>query len=124
MSIFQISLAQVKYLILDEADRMLDMGFEGDIRKLVNDFTMPKKGERQTLMFSATFPDEIQRLAGEFLSDYLFITVGRVGGANTDITQEIHQVDQYSKREKLTQILNETGMYRTRILSKIAANPC
>ena len=51
--------------ILDEADRMLDMGFEPEIRKMVEQFNMPGKGERQTLMFSATFPEQIQQLAGE-----------------------------------------------------------
>ena len=70
---------------------------------------MPPKGERQSLMFSATFPDEVQRMAEAYLNDHLFITVGRVGDANTDITQEFHNVDQFGKREKLTSILNETG---------------
>jgi len=74
----QISLQMVKYLILDEADRMLDMGFEPDIRKIVETFDMPGTGRRQTMMFSATFPKEIQVLASEFLFDYVFLTVGRV----------------------------------------------
>lgn len=58
---FQVGLGKVQYLILDEADRMLDMGFEPDMRKLVDTFGMPPKENRQTLMFSATFPEEIQK---------------------------------------------------------------
>ena len=65
----KVSLTNVRYLILDEADRMLDMGFENDVRKIVCQFGMPEKTQRQTLMFSATFPNEIQKLAGEFLND-------------------------------------------------------
>ena len=60
----QVLLDQLKVFILDEADRMLDMGFEPEIRKMVENFHMPGKGERQTLMFSATFPEQIQQLAG------------------------------------------------------------
>ena len=107
----QISLAKVKYLILDEADRMLDMGFEPEIRRMIETMSLPAKEDRQTLMFSATFPEQIQKLAGEFLNDYLFVTVGRVGGANTDIEQQVFEVDSNSKREKLVSILNETGIY-------------
>ena len=61
----QIVLGGLKTLILDEADRMLDMGFEPEMRKIVSEFGMPGVGERQTLMFSATFPEEIQKLASE-----------------------------------------------------------
>ena len=65
-----VSLSKTKHLILDEADRMLDMGFEPQIRKLVLERDMPPKHARQTLMFSATFPDSIQNLAkvSSFLS--------------------------------------------------------
>nr|BAE93269.1 RNA helicase [Tubifex tubifex] len=108
-----LSLAKVKYFILDEADRMLDMGFLPNMMALANELGMPAKTERQTLMFSATFPEEVQQLAKELLNDYIFVTVGRVGGANTDIEQHVLQVDQFNKREKLVSILNSQGQQRT-----------
>uniref|UniRef100_A0A8C0GZ14 RNA helicase n=1 Tax=Chelonoidis abingdonii TaxID=106734 RepID=A0A8C0GZ14_CHEAB len=102
----KIGLHKVRYLVLDEADRMLDMGFGPEMKKLISCPGMPSKDRRQTLMFSATFPGEIQRLAGEFLKpEYLFVAVGQVGGACSDVQQTILQVSQYSKREKLVEIL-------------------
>jgi ATP-dependent RNA helicase DDX3X len=59
----RISLSKILFLVLDEADRMLDMGFEPQIRRIVEEEDMPRTGERQTLMFSATFPKQIQMLA-------------------------------------------------------------
>lgn len=56
----KVSLKEIKYLALDEADRMLDMGFEPQIRKIVQQMDMPPPGLRQTMLFSATFPQEIQ----------------------------------------------------------------
>ena len=56
----KVSLGMIRYLALDEADRMLDMGFEPQIRKIVEQMDMPPRGVRQTLLFSATFPKEIQ----------------------------------------------------------------
>ncbi|KAB0348636.1 hypothetical protein FD754_013493 [Muntiacus muntjak] len=112
----KIGLRQVKYLVLDEADRMLDMGFGPEMKKLISCPGMPSKEQRQTLMFSATFPEEIQRLAGEFLkSNYLFVAVGQVGGACRDVQQTILQVGQYSKREKLVEILQNIGDERTMV---------
>ena len=88
-----MSLSHCNFLVLDEADRMLDMGFMPEIQKMVENEDMPKKapeGNRQTLMFSATFPDEVQESAQEFLADdYLFLTVGLVGGACSDVKQVI-----------------------------------
>ena len=97
--------ARVRFLILDEADRMLDMGFKEDILKMVRNPSMPGKKERQTLMFSATFPSDIQRMASEFMHHYLFLSVGIVGGACQDVTQDFHQVSHYEKREKLVEVM-------------------
>jgi len=89
---------------------MLDMGFLPEMKKLVHEMGMPPKTDRQTLMFSATFPDEVQKLARDMLNDYIFVTVGRVGGANVDIEQRVLQVDRLGKREQLVSILNEQGI--------------
>ncbi|XP_043370719.1 probable ATP-dependent RNA helicase DDX4 isoform X13 [Dermochelys coriacea] len=112
----KIGLREVRYLVLDEADRMLDMGFGPEMKKLISCPGMPSKDRRQTLMFSATFPEEIQRLAGEFLKpEYLFVAVGQVGGACSDVQQTILQVSQYSKREKLVEILQSIRDERTMV---------
>merc|ERR1711972_917643 len=107
----RVSLSNCKFLVLDEADRMLDMGFMPEIQKMVEDPNMPKKapeGERQTLMFSATFPDEVQESAQEFLAqDYLFVTIGLVGGACSDIRQEFHEVPKFEKRTKLEELMQD-----------------
>ncbi len=75
--------------MLDEADRMLDMGFEPQIRRIVEGEDMPHKSERLTLMFSATFPKDIQSLARDFLNDYIFLEVGRVGSTSENIVQRV-----------------------------------
>ncbi|GAA6064540.1 hypothetical protein JCM10212_005644 [Sporobolomyces blumeae] len=101
----RISLANVRYLVLDEADRMLDMGFEPQIRRIVQQADMPDVMDRQTLMFSATFPREIQMLARDFLKDYIFLSVGRVGSTSENITQKIEYVEDEDKRSVLLDIL-------------------
>lgn len=89
---------------------MLDMGFEQTVRKLVENCGMRGKVHRQTLMFSATFPDDIQRLAADFLrEDYLFVIVGRIGGSNLDISQTVISVPGDEKQEKLFNILLNSG---------------
>ena len=70
---------------------------------------MPPPGERQMLMFSATFKEDIQQLAHRFLHDHVFVTVGRVGGANTDILQTVLRVTRDEKRRQLEEILTAQG---------------
>lgn len=102
----RVSLAAIKFLVLDEADRMLDMGFEPQIRRIVEGEDMPGVTERQTLMFSATFPREIQMLARDFLKDYVFLSVGRVGSTSENITQKVEYVEDPDKRSVLLDILH------------------
>lgn len=101
-----IKLNHVRYFVLDEADRMLDMGFEPQIREIVSKFDLPKAGNRCTLMFSATFPKGIQKLAGEFLNKYIFLSVGRVGSASENVEQKVLQVDEGDKKDCLLDILH------------------
>merc|ERR1719283_19822 len=91
----KLGLSKLKYFVLDEADRMLDMGFENVIRKMVGEMGMTAKEDRQTMMFSATFPESIQRMAGDFMKPYLFVTVGVVSSANKDVEQSLMQVTQF-----------------------------
>lgn len=105
----RISLCNIKYLVLDEADRMLDMGFEPQIRRIVEGEDMPPVADRQTLMFSATFPRDIQMLARDFLKDYIFLSVGRVGSTSENITQKVEYVEDQDKRSVLLDILHTHG---------------
>ncbi|KAI9810510.1 MAG: DEAD-box ATP-dependent RNA helicase [Phylliscum demangeonii] len=105
----RISLAAIKYLVLDEADRMLDMGFEPQIRRIVEGEDMPGVQGRQTLMFSATFPRDIQMLARDFLKEYVFLSVGRVGSTSENITQKVEYVEDHDKRSVLLDILHTHG---------------
>lgn len=92
---------------------MLDMGFEPQIRRIVEQDTMPKTGDRQTLMFSATFPKEIQMLARDFLENYIFLAVGRVGSTSENITQKIVWVEEHDKRSFLLDLLNASNIIKT-----------
>jgi len=102
----RVSLQSIRYLALDEADRMLDMGFEPQIRKIVEGMDMPQRGERQTMLFSATFPKEIQRMAADFLADYIFLAVGRVGSSTDLIVQRVEFVLDSDKRSYLMDLLH------------------
>lgn len=149
----RVSLRMIKYLAIDEADRMLDMGFEPQIRTIVEQMDMPPAGTRQTLLFSATFPNDIQvclllfpwnnlsracmvqilkslafiefvfsnacllnfvfphlfsilqMLASDFLSNYIFLAVGRVGSSTELITQKVEFVEDMDKKRHLKDLL-------------------
>ncbi|MDD5400527.1 MAG: DEAD/DEAH box helicase [Sulfurimonas sp.] len=98
-----IDLGSVEFLILDEADRMLDMGFINDIKKILA--ILPK--QRQNLLFSATYSDEIKKLSDKLLNSPALIEVARRNTASESVKQAVYPVDKERKRELLTYLINE-----------------
>ncbi len=96
-----IDLSNIDVLVLDEADRMLDMGFIHDIRKVLK--LIPQK--KQTLLFSATFSNDIKQLASGLLNDPALIEVARQNAATDTVTQVVHPVDKKRKRELLSALI-------------------
>jgi ATP-dependent RNA helicase RhlE len=93
-------------LVLDEADRMMDMGFWPDVRRIVA--ALPDAAARQTLLFSATMPDDVMRLADEVVRDAKFVQVGSAGGPAKSITHTIENVPAGQKAEWLAKFLRRT----------------
>eukprot|EP00747_Dinoflagellata_sp_TGD_P206038 gnl/TRDRNA2_/TRDRNA2_79781_c2_seq1.p1 gnl/TRDRNA2_/TRDRNA2_79781_c2~~gnl/TRDRNA2_/TRDRNA2_79781_c2_seq1.p1 ORF type:complete len:316 (+),score=46.28 gnl/TRDRNA2_/TRDRNA2_79781_c2_seq1:138-950(+) len=84
---------------------MLDMGFEKQIREIVEHPDMPAAGQRQTMLFSATMPSSVQRLATEFLHNHIVLTIGRTGSSTDLIEQHVKLLQQKEKRPMLLDIL-------------------
>ena len=99
-------LNQVEYVVLDEADRMLDIGFLPDLQRILSH--LPKT--RTTLLFSATFSPEIKRLAGSYLQNPVTIEVARSNATASTVEQHFYRVEDDDKRLALKQILNERGV--------------
>ncbi|XP_043267279.1 ATP-dependent RNA helicase abstrakt [Venturia canescens] len=99
-----VKLSVCRYLCMDEADRMIDMGFEEDVRTIFSFFT----GQRQTLLFSATMPKKIQNFARSALVKPVTINVGRAGAASMNVVQEVEYVKQEAKIVYLLECLRKT----------------
>lgn len=101
-----LNLSRVKHIVIDEADQMLAMGFEEQIRNIVEKSNLCLDDDRQIMMFSATFKKELRVLATDFLADdFVRIKVGRTGSTHSNITQTIKWVDEKSKPSAIFDLL-------------------
>ncbi|MEJ2141202.1 MAG: DEAD/DEAH box helicase [Gammaproteobacteria bacterium] len=109
-----IDLSKLEILVLDEADRMLDMGFINDIRKILA--LLPK--QKQTLLFSATFSDDIKKLANGLLNAPVLVEVARRNTASENVTQVIHPVDKQRKRELLSYLVGSNNWKQVLVFTR------
>ncbi|MFT3858844.1 MAG: DEAD/DEAH box helicase [Aquabacterium sp.] len=113
------NLSQVEYVVLDEADRMLDIGFLPDLQRILS--YLPK--QRQTLLFSATFSPEIKKLAASYLNDPVLVEVARPNATASTVEQRFYKVSDDDKRHAIRQMLRERGITQSIVFvnSKLGA---
>lgn len=109
-----LNLSHVEFLILDEADRMLDMGFIHDIKKVLS--LLPKN--RQNLLFSATFSDEIKRLADGLLNNPILIEVAKRNESSAQVSQKVYTLDKERKKDLLVHLIKEDNMQQALVFTK------
>jgi ATP-dependent RNA helicase RhlE len=109
-----LDLSKVEFLILDEADRMLDMGFINDIKKVLA--LIPKN--RQNLLFSATFSNEIKKLANELLNNPILIEVAKRNESSAQVAQKVYTLDKSKKRELLVHLINKDNYKQALVFTK------
>ncbi|KAL7528376.1 hypothetical protein ACHAXR_002410, partial [Thalassiosira sp. AJA248-18] len=112
----KLSLQSVSYLVIDEADRLLDMGFEPQLNRIARSFS--KQNQKQSILCSATFPEGVQRLAADFLDPkYYFVSVGRVGSTHSSIEQQFEWINLYggnsrnSKNPKVESVVRNVEQF-------------